>query len=344
MSKDAVIAGQEPISGARKAAILMMAIGEERSAKVFKFLQEDEIERVAREVASLGIVSADLGEQVLEEFQQIASAAELVQVGGMEQARRLLGKSLGPDVSRRVFDRVSRSFNATGGGFAALEKTNPQQLSKFILGEHPQTIALILAHLNPLHAADLAAQLPDELRADVLLRMASIDEIAPEVIGRISDVIEQRLKTVGVRTRQQRGGVRAVAELFNRLDRSLSQRALERMDDVAPDMAVAIRNLMFVFEDLLNIEQSGIREIINRADKKALTVALKGASEEIRTRFFENMSKRAGELLKEEMEIMGAVRLREVEKAQQEIVAIARKLEEEGLISTGAGAGEAYVV
>jgi flagellar motor switch protein FliG len=343
MTKDAAAAAQEPISGARKAAILMMAIGEERSAKVFKFLQEDENERVAREVASLGVVSADIGELVLEEFQQVASAADLVQVGGMEQARRMLGKSLGPDVSRRVFDRVSRSFNATGG-FAALEKTNPQQLSKFILGEHPQTIALILAHLNPMHAADLAAQLPDDLRADVLLRMASIEEIAPEVIGRISAVIEQRLKTVGNRTRQQRGGVRAVAELFNRLDRSLSQRALERIDDVAPDMAVAIRNLMFVFEDLLNIEESGIREIINRADKKALTVALKGASEEIRTRFFENMSKRASELLKEEMEIMGAVRLREVEKAQQEIVAIARKLEEEGLITTGAGAGEAYVV
>jgi flagellar motor switch protein FliG len=343
MTKDAVLTANEPISGARKAAILMMAIGEERSAKVFKFLQEEEIERVAREVASLGVVAPDVGEQVLEEFQQVASAAEVMQVGGMEQARRMLGKSLGPDVSRRVFDRVSRSFNATDG-FAALEKTNPQQLSKFILGEHPQTIALILAHLNPLHAADLAAQLPDELRADVLLRMASIEEIAPEVIGRISNVIEQRLKTVGGRTRQQRGGVRAVAELFNRLDRSLSARALERIDDVAPDMAVAIRNLMFVFEDLLNIEESGIREIINRADKKALTIALKGASEEIRTRFFDNMSKRASELLKEEMEIMGAVRLREVEKAQQEIVSIARKLEEEGVITTGAGAGEAYVV
>jgi flagellar motor switch protein FliG len=343
MTKDAAAAAQEPISGARKAAILMMAIGEERSAKVFRFLQEEEIERVAREVASLGVVSAEIGEQVLEEFRQAASAAELMQVGGMEQAKRLLGKSLGPDVSRRVFDRVSRSFNAADG-FAALEKTNPQQLSKFILGEHPQTIALILAHLNPMHAADLAAQLPDDLRADVLLRMASIEEIAPEVIGRISNVIEQRLKTVGVRRRQERGGVRAVAELFNRLDRSLSQRALERIDDVAPDMAVAIRNLMFVFEDLLNVEESGIREIINRADKKALTIALKGASEEIRARFFDNMSKRASELLKEEMEIMGAVRLREVEKAQQEIVAIARKLEEEGLITTGAGAGEAYVV
>jgi flagellar motor switch protein FliG len=344
-SKDqaALPAGGHLVSGARKAAIVMMVIGDERSGKVFKHLQEDEIEKVAREIASLDTVSADLGERVLQEFQELVSAARLLQVGGVEQARRMLTKSLGPDVARRLFDRVMRSFRMNDG-FAALEKTNPQQLSKFILGEHPQTIALILAHLNPGHAASLAAQLPGDLRADVLLRMASIEEISPEVIGRISQVIEQRLKTVGGPSREQRGGVRAVAELFNRLDRTISAPALEGIETVAPEMAVAIRNLMFVFEDLLNVEESGIREIINRADKKALTVSLKGASEEIRSRFFQNMSKRAGELLREEMEVMGAVRLREVEKAQQEIVAIARKLEEEGLITTGAGAGEAYVV
>lgn len=345
MSDKAAVQTATPpqMSGARKAAILMIAIGEERAAKVFKFLQEDEIERVAKEVAGIGFVSPDAGEQVLDEFRTVASAAEVMQVGGVEQARRMLGASLAPEASRRIFERVVRSFK-TSEGFATLEKTNPQQLSKFILGEHPQTIALILAHLNPMHAAQLAAQLPDHLRADVLLRMASIEEISPDVIVRISNVIEQRLKTVGGPSREQRGGVRAVAELFNRLDRNISQPALERIEAVSPDMAVSIRNLMFVFDDLKNIEENGIREIINRADKKALTISLKGASEEIRTRFFSNMSKRAGELLKEEMEIMGAVRLREVEKAQQEVVAIARKLEEEGVITTGAGAGEAYVV
>ena len=343
MSKEGVHVVPEALSGARKAAILMMALGEERSSLIFRFMQEEEIEKVAREIASLGQVSADVGEQVLEEFQSLASAAELIQSGGVEQARRLLAKALGPDVARRVFDRVMRSFKQNEG-FLALEKTNPQQLSKFILGEHPQTIALILAHLNPIPAAQLASQLPEQLRADVLLRMASIEEISPEVIGRISSVIEQRLKSVGGPLREQRGGVRAVAELFNRLDRSISQPALERIEAASPDMAVAIRNLMFVFDDLKDIEESGIREIINRADKRALTISLKGAAEEIRARFFNNMSNRAAELLREEMEIMGAVRLREVEKAQQEIVAIARKLEEEGLITTAAGAGEAYVV
>jgi flagellar motor switch protein FliG len=332
-----------PISGARKAAIVMMALGEEHSAKLFKYLQEDEIERIAREVAALGSIPADQGETVLSEFHQMTNASDYVATGGVEHARRLLTKSLGPDVSRRILDRVIKSFN-TNAGFATLEKANPQQLSKFILGEHPQTIALILAHLNAGSAASLVSQLPDEMRADVLMRMASIEDISPDVIGRISGVIDQRLKSLGSGSRETHGGVRAVAELFNRLDRSVSQPALERIESESQDMAVQIRNLMFVFEDIAAVEDVGIREIVNRADKKILTVALKGASEEIRTRFFGNMSKRASELLKEEMEIMGAVRLRDVEKAQHDIVAIARKLEEEGLITTGAGAGEPYVV
>jgi flagellar motor switch protein FliG len=231
----------------------------------------------------------------------------------------------------------------TAAGIASLERANPEQLSKFFLGEHPQTTALILAHLNPNSAAQLLEQLPDEMRAEVLLRMASLGDIPPDVITRVSTVIEQKLRGLGGQTREQRGGVRAVAELFNCLDRRFSRPALERLESLAPDTAVAIRNLMFVFEDLATVEESGIREIVNRADKKVLTLALKGASEAIRTRFFTNMSKRAVDLMKEEMEMLGAIRLREVEKAQHEIVGIARKLEEEGLITTGAGAGEPYV-
>ncbi|MES1255344.1 MAG: flagellar motor switch protein FliG, partial [Acidobacteriota bacterium] len=262
--------------------------------------------------------------------------------GGLEHAKRLLTKSLGAEGSRRIMDRIIKSFVANAG-FATLERANPQQLSKFILGEHPQTIALILAHLNAGAAALLVSQLPDDMRADVLIRMASLEDISPELIGRISSVIDARLKTLGGPTRAQRGGVRAVAELFNRLERGISGPALERIEAESPDIGVAIRNLMFVFDDLKGVEENGIREIANRADKKVLTVALKGASEEIRQRFFGNMSKRAVDLLKEEMEVMGAVRLRDVEKAQHEIVGIARKLEEEGLITTGAGAGEPYV-
>jgi flagellar motor switch protein FliG len=329
------------LSGPQKAAIALMVLGDEGASPFLRHFQEDELEKVAREIASMGAVSPEVGEQVLAELNATASGSH-VPAGGVEQARRLLANALGPEHSRRVLDRIVDSLH-TEAGFSAIQRANPEQLSKFFLGEHPQTTALILAHLNPNNAAQLLEQLPDDMRAEVVLRMASLGDIPPDVIARVSTVIEQRLRGLGGQRAEQHGGVRAVAELFNCLDRSVSRPALERLEALAPDTAAAIRNLMFVFEDLASVEESGIREIVNRADKKALTVALKGASETIRTRFFANMSKRAVDLMKEEMEMLGAVRLREVEKAQHEIVGIARKLEEEGLITTGAGAGEPYV-
>jgi flagellar motor switch protein FliG len=330
-------------SGVRKAAIVTLMLGEEATAEVFRFLSEDEIERLAKEMAALGTVPPNTSQDVLEEFHQMIVAAEFVTKGDLEQARRLLVRALGEDSARRVMDRIVRSMQSTAG-FTSLEKADPEQLSKFILGEHPQTIALILAHLNAGSAAELTTLLPDELRADVLTRMASLHDISPDVVSRISTVIDQRLRSLGGPSREQHGGVRAVAELFNRLERTVSAPALEAIEQSRPELAVSIRNLMFVFDDLVHVDDTGLREIVQRADKKALTMALKGASEEIRQRFFSNMSNRAGEMLREEIEVLGAVRLRDVEKAQQDIVAIARKLEEEGVIVTGAAAGEAYVV
>jgi flagellar motor switch protein FliG len=330
------------MSGVRKAAVLTLLVGEECSAEMFKYLHEDEIEQIAREVAIVGSVPAQTGEDVLDEFHNMWQAAEYVARGGVEYAQKLLIKSLGPQMAARLLDRLVKSFESTIV-FTALEKADPQQLSKFILAEHPQTIALILAHLKPAQAAQLVGLLPDDIRVEVITRMASLDEISPEVITRISSVIEQRLKSLGGQTHESYGGVRAVAELLNRLDRGLSQPVLEAIEGETPDLAVSIRNLMFVFEDLVGVDDTAIREMIQRADKKVLTVALKGTTEEIRARFFQNMSKRASDLIREEMEVLGAIRLREVEKAQHEIVAIARKLEEEGLLVTGAAAGEPYV-
>jgi flagellar motor switch protein FliG len=337
------VAAHQTIPALRKAAIVMLLLGEELSSEVFKHLSEDEIEGLSKEMAALGPVPMGLGEKVLDEFHQITVAADYVTRGDIDYARRVLNRTLGPDQARRIMDRVLRSFQSTAG-FTSLEKADPQQLSKFILGEHPQTIALILAHLNPGSAAQLVALLPDTLRVDVLTRMASLEDISPDVISRISSVIESRLKALGGVTREQHGGVRAVAELFNRLERNISGPVLEAIEAKRPELAVSIRNLMFVFDDLAQVDDNGMREIVQRADKKALTIALKGASEEIRERFFSNMSKRAAEMLREEMEVLGAVRLRDVEKAQQDVVSIARKLEEEGVIATGAAAGEAYVV
>jgi flagellar motor switch protein FliG len=330
-------------AGARKAAVLTLLLGEESSTQIFKHLNEEEIERIAREVATLGRVPPDAGTRVLEEFHTLWQAADYLTRGGVEYAQKLLIKTLGPEAARRVLERVVKSFESTRA-FTALEKADPQQLSKFILTEHPQTIALILAHLKPAQASQLLNSLPEDLRVDVITRMANLDEISPEVIARISSVIEQRLQSLGGSTHESYGGVRAVAELLNRLDRAVSQPVLEAIEGQLPDLAVSIRNLMFTFDDLVHVEDSALREIIQRADKKVLTVALKGANEDIRTRFYTNMSKRAAEMVKEEMEVLGAIRLREVEKAQHEVVAIARKLEEEGLLTTGAAAGEPYVV
>lgn len=330
-------------SGTRKAAILALILGEEASSELFKHLREDEIERIAREMAGLSTIEPTVSEEVLDEFHQMTLASSYMATGGVEYAKNLLQKSLGPESARRIIERVMRSFESTIG-FSSLEKADPQQLSKFILSEHPQTIALILAHLHSQNGAQLVTLLPDDLRADVLRRMAKLEEISPDVILRISSVIEQRLKALGGGHHESIGGVRAVAELLNRLDRTVSQPVLDTIESEQPELAVSIRNLMFVFDDLAQVDDNGLREIIQRSDKKALTVALKGATEQIKARFFQNMSKRAGDMLREEMEVMGAVRLRDVEKAQQDVVAIARKLEEEGVIVTGAAAGEAYVV
>lgn len=337
------MAVQHVLSGAKKAAVLSLMLGEETSSSIFKYLNEDEIERIAKEVAGLSTIPAEQGENVLEEFHQMSLAAAYVARGGVEFAQQLLLKSLSPEHARRIIDRVVRSFQSTAG-FTSLAKADPQQLSKFILAEQPQTIALILAHLDSSHAAQLLSLLPESLRVDVLSRMASLDEISPEVVSRISSVIDQRLKTLGTSSHESYGGVRAVAELLNRLDRTVSQPVIEAIEGQNPDLALSIRNLMFVFDDLLKVEDTALREIIQRADRKVLTVALKGTTDDMRNRFFQNMSKRAADMLREEMEVLGAIRLREVEKAQHEIVAIARKLEEEGLLTTGAAAGEAYVV
>jgi flagellar motor switch protein FliG len=334
---------QTALPGPRKAAILSLMLGDETASQIFKHLREDEVERIAKEVAGLGAVPPESGEGVLEEFHHMALAAAFVARGGVEFAQQLLLKSLTPELARRVIDRVVRSFQSTAG-FTSLAKADPQQLSKFILAEQPQTIALILAHLDSSHAAQLLSLLPETLRVEVLTRMARLDEISPEVVSRISSVIEQRLKSLGTSSHESYGGVRAVAELLNRLDRTVSQPVIESLEGQNPDLAVSIRNLMFVFDDLAKVDDSAIREIVQRADRKVLTVALKGTTEDMRNRFLRNMSKRAADMLREEMDVLGAIRLREVEKAQHEIVAIARKLEEEGLLSTGAAAGEAYVV
>jgi flagellar motor switch protein FliG len=330
------------LNGTQKAAVLMVSLGDDVAAGVFKYLEEDEIQAISKEIALTKHVQPDMMDDVLEEFHTMTLAKSYIAQGGIEYAKKLLIKSVGPETARKIIDRLTKALESSAG-FSSIERANPQQLSKFIQSEHPQTIALILAHLNASQAGDLIASLPENLRADVAMRMANLQEISPEVVRRISLILEQKLEALGSFTTEAYGGVRAVAELFNRMDRSTGRVVLEKIENENPQLAASIRDLMFVFDDILLIDDMGIAEILKRVDKKSLTTALKGTSEELRTQFFRNMSSRAVELMREEMEFMGPVKLKDVEKAQHEIVEIVRQLEEEGVISIGGGGGEDYV-
>ncbi|MCE1229930.1 MAG: flagellar motor switch protein FliG [Firmicutes bacterium] len=330
------------LNGTQKAAVLMLALGDDVASTIFKYLEEDEIQSVSREIALTRHVQPDVMDEVIEEFHTMSLAKSYITQGGIDYAKKLLIKSVGPESARKIIDRLTKALESSAG-FSSIERANPQQLSKFIQSEHPQTIALILAHLNATQAGELIASLPEGLRADVAMRMANLQEISPEVVRRISLILEQKLESLGSFATEAYGGVRAVAELFNRMDRTSGRVVLEKIENENPQLAASIRDLMFVFDDILLIDDAGISEILKRADKKILTVALKGTSEELRNQFFRSMSARGVEMMKEEMEFMGPIKIKEVEKAQHEIVEIVRQLEEEGIISIGGGGGEDYV-
>ncbi|NWG14020.1 MAG: flagellar motor switch protein FliG [Acidobacteria bacterium] len=333
----------EDIGGTKKAAILMVLLGDEASAGVFRHLQEDEVQEISREISRLGKIDPEVADSVLDEFYRLTMAQTLVARGGAEFAKRLLMKAFGGEASKKLLDRLNISLQSTMVGFDSLQKADPAQLSKFIASEQPQTIALVLAHLNSLQAAALLTSLPAPLRAEVVMRMANLEQISPEIISKITTILEEKLRSLGGFNRETYGGVRVVAELINRMETKSAAAILEKIENENPSLAVSIRNLMFVFDDVMVIDDQGMREIIQRIDKKTLTVALKGCSEELKQQFFRNMSSRAVEMLREDMEVLGPVKVKDVEAAQQQIVAVVRKLEEDGIINLKGGGGDEYV-
>ena len=334
----------EAIAGLRKAAILLVTLGEEASAELLRQLEDQEVQDLGREVARLTSVSAEQAESVLDEFHQMSLAHDYLLKGGIEYARKLLNAAYGPENAKKLMDRLITALGTEVVNFDALHKADPQQLAKFIHNEHPQTIALVLSHLNPTQAAALLVSLPAEMRADIALRMANLDHISPEVIAKIATVIDQKLKALGEFSRESYGGVRAVSEMFNRLDSTSSKEILENIERSDPGLVETIRHLMFVFEDLMLIDEIGIKEVLARVDRKVLTVALKGTSEQLREHFLKAMSQRGAEMLREDMDVMGAVKIKDVEAAQQQIIAIVRQLESEGALSLKGSVGEQYVV
>ena len=334
----------EQISGSQKAAILLMALGEEASAELMRQLSEDDIQRVSREVARTEAVGPDQVARVLDEFQQMVVARDIVRKGGIDQARRLLVGAFGPEPAEKILQRLTHTLHTNSEGFSALQKADPQQLARFVQSEHPQTIALVVSQLSPTQAAALLMSLPVEIRSETALRMASLDQISPEIINKIVGIIHLRIKGLGQLSRQSYGGVKAVAELLNRMDSGSTRDILESIGEQDSQLVEQIRHLMFVFEDLSTVHPNGIKELISRIDRKLLTVALKGTSEQLKNRLIEGMSQRGREMLLEDMEAVGPVKMKEVEAAQQAIIVVVRQMEEEGVLSLSGGADEQYVV
>jgi|SRR5450432_3460266 len=332
------------LTGIEKAAILLVVLGDQASANIVKQLSEDDVEIVSREVARLKKVSPEDAEAVLEEFYQLSSAREYYATGGVEYAKNMLLKAFGADVSKRMMDRLLAALGNDMATFDALQKADPQQLAKFLHSEHPQTIALVIAHLNPSQAAALLTALPPEMRGDVALRVASLDQISPEVISKIAVVIGQKLNTLGQFSRESYGGVHTVAEMFNRLDSVISKEILSSIAEQDAALVETIQHLMFVFDDLLLLDENSLKEVMGRVDRKILTVALKGTGDLLKDHFLKGMSSRGADMMREDMESLGPVKIKEVEAAQQQVIAVVRELENEGVLSVRGTVGEQYVV
>jgi flagellar motor switch protein FliG len=334
----------ELLPNIRKAAMLLVILGENASAQLLQQLNEEDVNRVSREVAKLTAISGEQAESVLEEFHYMANAGDYVARGGIDFARKLLMKAFDPEHAKRLLDRLTKALGADAASFDAIQKADPQQLAKFIHNEHPQTIALVLSHLNYTQAAALLTSLPAAMRADVSQRMASLDQISPEIIQKIAAVIGQKLKSLGEFSRESYGGVRAVAEMLNRLDSTSGREILDHIDQQDTNLAETIRHLMFVFEDLLLIDPLGLKEVLTKVDRKVLTIALKGTSEQLRNHVLSCMSQRGADMLREDMEALGPVKIKEVEQSQQQIIGLVRQLESEGVLSLKGAVGEQYVV
>jgi flagellar motor switch protein FliG len=331
------------LPGMRKAAVLLVLLGEDVASQIYRNLPEKDLEQLTKEIAELDYVDPPTALAVLEEYHRMSLTQDYLAQGGTDYAQKLLVKSFGEEGARQLLGQVSRSAEMSANKLDSLQKADPQQLAKFLESEHPQTIALILAHVDAKQASELLMRLPEALRAETLKRLAQLRQFSPEIAEKVSLSLHKRLQALGEQHRRAYAGFQGVADLLNRMDPLQAKEILEAIEKDDPKVALGIRNLMFTFQDLLGVPEAGIRELLGQLDKKSLALALRGATEELKSFIFKSMSSRAVEMLKEDMEVLGPVRSRDVNKAQQETVAIARKLEAEGKISLGAEEDEFVV-
>ncbi|MDF2545835.1 flagellar motor switch protein FliG [Anaerosolibacter sp.] len=330
------------ISGKEKAAILLIALGPDKSAKIFKHLQEEEIEELTLEIANMRKISPEEKEKVLEEFYQICLAQDYISEGGINYAKEILEKALG---SQKAFDIVNKlTASLQVRPFDFVRKADAGQLLNFIQNEHAQTISLILAYLNPLQAGQILSALPQAKQAEVAQRIATMDRTSPEIIKEIESVLERKLSAMVTQDYTTAGGIQSIVDILNAVDRGTEKFIMETLEIQDVELAEEIKKRMFVFEDIVNLDNTSIQRFIREVENNELAVALKGATEEVKELIFSNMSKRMAEMIKEDMDFMGPVRLRDVEEAQQKIVNIIRKLEEAGEIIISRGGGDEIIV
>ena len=321
---------EEDIPARKKVAILMIALGQETTAEVMKYLSDFEIEQIAQSITEMDVVTTEQEDEVLEEFEQLLLAGKYVSQGGIEFARGALEKALGPRKAQSLLDRVT---STTSSGFYLLKNVDPNQIIPFISKEHPQTIALILSQLDSVQSAGVLNGLSEEMQSDVAYRIARMENISPQVLRELEQTLAESLQAVLSGQITEIGGPKAVAEILNRTGRSTEKAVLERLDAQDPELAEEVRNQMFTFDDIANLTDREIQMILREVDSKDLAVALKGSGEELKDRIFTNMSERVGTMLKEEMEFSGPVRMSDVEDVQLRVVQTVRQLEEAGQVT-----------
>ena len=334
--------GKGAFNGRQKAAVFLVTLGSEISAEVFKYLKEDEIEQLTFEIARLDNVDPDAREGVLGEFQELMMAQDFISAGGIDYARELLEKSVGTQKAVDIINRLTSSLQVRPFDF--IRRTDPAHLLNFIQQEHPQTIALILAYLESQKASIILSSLPHEIQSDVAKRIATMDRTNPEVLREVERVLEKKLSTLSSEDYAAAGGVESIVEILNLVDRSTEKTIIESLEEDDPELAEEIKKRMFVFEDIVLLDDRSIQKVLREVDTNELAKALKAVDSEVQDKIYRNMSKRASTLLKEDMEYMGPIRVRDVEEVQQKIVAIIRKLEEQGEIVVARAGEDEFIV
>ena len=332
----------ETSSGRRKAAVMIIALGPDKASEVFKHLRSDEIDELILEIATLNGIDSEEREHVMEEFYHSHLAQDYITEGGLDYAREILSLAVGDDKALEIIGRLSSFVQVAP--FEFLRRTDPSQITNFIQHEHPQTIAVILAYLPPEMASHVLVGLPERMQADVSMRIAVMDRTAPEVIKQVEEVMERKLASIINQDFTMAGGVRSLVDMLNLVDRTTERHILESLDESSPELAEEVRKLMFVFEDLLLLDDRSIQQLLKEVEMKDVTLALKGTSPEVQEKIYVNMSQRASTMLKEDMAYMGPQRRRSIEEAQQKIVSIVRRLEEAGKILIARGGGDDELV